>query len=307
MRTLRFHSYGSALDVLRVDETEPPRPGPGQIRVRVQACGLTPADWALCGGLFGGDLPRGIGLEVSGTVDGLGDGVTGVKVGDPVIAPVPFTGPTAGASELVVVDFWTPRPAGLDPVRAAALPMAVETAYRGLDELGIHEGATVLVHGTGSAVGYAAAQIALRRGARVITTAGETYADALREVGAEVTSHGEGMAERVTALAGGPVDPALDTALAKGAASALGSSTKASEQVLRLTGFARAGKPGARVGSAGGMDALRYDVLGEYAQLAADGLFSVPVARHFPLEDWRTAAELSLSGRACGKLVLRFD
>jgi NADPH:quinone reductase-like Zn-dependent oxidoreductase len=90
----------------------------------VQTCGLNPADWALCSGLFAGELPRVIGLEVSGTIDLLGDGVTGIDIGDPVFGPGPFTGPTAGASEHAVLDTWFPRPAGLDLVDAAALPMA---------------------------------------------------------------------------------------------------------------------------------------------------------------------------------------
>ncbi|HVT69057.1 MAG TPA: alcohol dehydrogenase catalytic domain-containing protein, partial [Trebonia sp.] len=141
MRTLRFHEYGGPGDVLRLEEAEVPRPGPGQVRVAVRVCGLTPADWALCGGLFGGDLPRGIGLEVAGTVDALGDGVTGVRAGDEVFGPGPFTGPTAGASEYALLDIWFPRPEGLDPAHAAALPMAVETAYRGLEQLGVKEGA----------------------------------------------------------------------------------------------------------------------------------------------------------------------
>src|SRR5690242_14712693 len=168
MRTLRFHEHGPALDVLRLDDAEPPVPGPGQVRVTVEACGLTPADWALCGGLFPGDLPRGIGLEVAGTVDAVGDGVTGVGIGDPVFGPAPFTGPTAGASEQAVLEMWFPRPPGLGAVGAAALPMAVETACRGLDALGVRDGMTVLVHGAGTTVGYAAVQMALRRGARVV-------------------------------------------------------------------------------------------------------------------------------------------
>src|SRR5947199_247355 len=69
MRTLRFHEYGKPLDVLGLEQTEPPHPAPGQIRIAVHACGLTPADWALCGGLFAGDLPRGIGLEAAGMVE----------------------------------------------------------------------------------------------------------------------------------------------------------------------------------------------------------------------------------------------
>lgn len=305
MRTLRFHEYGAPLDVLRLEDAEPPTPGPGRIRVTVQTCGLNPADWALCGGLFAGDLPRGVGLEVSGTVDAVGDGVSGVEIGDPVLGPAPFTGPTAGASEQALLDLWFPRPPGLDPVQAAALPMAVETAYRGVDTLGVRDGTTVLVHGAGTTVGYAAVQIALLRGARVIATAGETYADALRVAGAEVTGYGDGMAERVTALAGGPVDLALDAAPVSDALPGLMRTVKAPEHVLTLSDFAAAKELGVRFSGPGGEGTIRYDVLGEYARLAAEGRFSVPVARTFSLEDWRAATELSRSGRPRGKLVLR--
>lgn len=69
MRTIRFHDYGEPADVLRMDRAAVPDPGSGRIRVTVHACGVSPADWALCRGLFPGKLPRGIGLELSGTVD----------------------------------------------------------------------------------------------------------------------------------------------------------------------------------------------------------------------------------------------
>lgn len=309
MLTLRFHEYGAAADVLRLEDAEVPRPGPGQVRVAVQVCGLTPADWALCGGLFAGELPRGIGLEVAGTVDALGDGVAGVRVGDAVFGPVPFTGPTAGASEYAVLDVWFRRPPGLDPAGAAALPMAVETAYRGLvDGLGVKAGHTVLVNGAGTTVGFAAAQIAVLRGARVIATAGETYADALRAAGADVTGYGDGMAERVTALAGGPVDLAFDAAPPSDALPELVRTVNAPQDVLTISDFAAAAKLGVRFpfnpDAVESDVALRYDVLGEFARLAAEGRFSVPVARAFPLAGWREAAEISLSRRARGKLVL---
>ncbi len=304
MRTLRFHEHGAPLDVLRLDDAETPIPGPGQIRIAVQACGLTPADWALCEGLFPGDLPRGVGLEVSGTVDAIGDGVTGVDLGDPVVGPAPFAGPTAGASEQAVLDVWFPRPPGLDPVGAAALPMAVETAYRGLDALGVGAGQTVLVHGAGTTVGYAAAQIAVRHGARVIATAGKTHADALRNLGVEVTDYGDGMAERVRTLAGGPVDLALDTAPPGTALAELVRTVESPKHLLTVTDFAAAKELGVRFSGPGGEGTIRNDVIGDYATLAADGRFSIPIAGTFPLDDWRTAVELSRSGQARGKLVL---
>lgn len=305
MRTLRFHTYGAPLDVLRLEDAEPSVPGPGQVRVTVQACGLNPADWALCGGLFGGDLPRGIGLDVSGTVDAVGDGVAGAAVGDAVFGPAPFTGPTAGASDQALLDVWFPRPPGLDPVAAAALPMAVETAYRGLDVLGAGDGHTVLVHGAGTTVGYAAAQIALLHGARVIATAGPTHAGALRARGIEVTGYGDGLAGRVLDLAGGPVDRALDTAPpVRGVLRELLRTVKEPADLLTVTAFDEAKELGVRFSGPGGEGTVRTDVLGEYGRLAAEGRFSVPVAATYPLEDWRAAAERSLSGHARGKLVL---
>jgi NADPH:quinone reductase-like Zn-dependent oxidoreductase len=308
MRTLRFHEHGPALDVLRLEEAEPPVPGPGQIRIAVQACGLNPADWALCEGLFAGELPRGIGLEVSGTVDAIGEGVAGVAIGDPVLGPAPFLGPTAGAAEQALLDVWFPRPAGLDPVAAAALPMAVETACRGLRALGVCDGAegkTVLVHGAGTTVGYAAVQIAIEHGARVLATAGETYAKELRALGAEVTGYGEGMAERVTALAGGPVDLAFDAAPVSGALPVLLQTVRSPRDVLTVSDFGSAKELGARFSGPGGEGTISNDVLGHYARLAAEGRFSVPVARSLPLAGWREGVEASLSGRARGKLVLR--
>lgn len=305
MRTLRFHTYGDPADVLRLTDAEVPIPGPGQIRIAVQACGLTPADWALCGGLFAGDLPRGIGLEVAGIVDAIGESVTGgaaVKIGDPVFGPAPFRGPTAGASEFALLDIWVPRPPGLDPVDAAALPMAVETAYRGLDQLGVKPGQTVLVNGAGTTVGYAAVQIAQRLGAQVIATAGETYAGALRATGAEVTGHGAGLVERVRALRGDPVDLVLDTAPPSNALPDLIELAGSPRSVVTLSDFAAAQELGVRGGI--GNATQRYDVLGEFAQLAAEGKFSIPIGGVYPLGEWRTPVERSRSGHARGKLVL---
>jgi NADPH:quinone reductase-like Zn-dependent oxidoreductase len=302
MRTLRFHQHGDPAEVLRLEEAEMPTPGPGQIRIKVQTCGLTPADWALCGGLFAGALPRGIGLEVSGLADALGDDVTGVEIGDPVLGPAPFQGPTAGASEYAVLDIWVPRRPGLDPIQAAALPMAVETAYRGLDELGVKPGQTVLINGAGTTVGYAAVQIAQRLGASVIATAGETYAQALRSIGAHVVPYGEGLAERVPET----VDLALDTAPPSNALPALIEITGSPQRVVTLSDFAAAQELGVR-GGIDGNATLRYDVLGEFADLAADGRFEIPIGGVYELDEWRTPMERSRSGHPRGKLILQIS
>ena len=303
-RTLRFHNYGEPSDVLRLEETELPGPGAKRIRVRVHACGLNPADWALCRGLFAGNLPRGIGLDVSGTVDAVGEGVEDVAVGDEVLGPVDFAGaPVAGASDFAILNYWTRRPSGLDPVQAAALPLSVETAFRSLENLGVKVEHTVLINGAGTTVGFAAVQMALLRGARVIATAGNTFADRLRAIGASVTPYGDGMVERVFELTRKSPDLILDTAPASGVLAALVQIAGDPSHVLTISDFAAAKELGVR-SSFGEDTTLRYDILGDFAQLAAEGKFTVPVNRTFPLEDWRAALDLSQSQRAHGKLVL---
>jgi NADPH:quinone reductase-like Zn-dependent oxidoreductase len=306
MRTIRFHDYGEPAAVLRLEKAAIPDPRTGHIRVQVYACGLNPADWALCRGLFAGDLPRGIGLEVSGFVDAVGTDVTDVRAGDHVLGVPDFAGyPSAGASDYVVLNHWTRVPAGLDFVDAAALPMAVETAFRSLDALGVTAGQTLLINGAGTTVGFAAVQIALMRGVRIIATAGETFAGRLRDLGAIVTPYGDGMIDRVREVGGGAPDLVLDTAPARGVLPDL---VKISDgdprRVLTITDFEEAARLGVRVTGRGEHVVSRYDVLGEFAQLAAEGKFTVPVARTFNLEDWRAALDLSLSGRPRGKLLL---
>lgn len=228
-----------------------------------------------------------------------------VHVGDTVLGTADWAHcSSAGASDRAIMDRWISVPTGLDLVHAAALPMAVDTAYLHLSWLGLDLDKTILIHGAGSTVGFAAVQIALARGLRVIATAGDTYAGQLRDLGASVTSYGEGMVERVAALSDGHVALALDTAPVGGALPNLvqivGGDPK---RVLTISDFEAAAELGARDTFHEDL-AARVDGLAEFAQLAAEGKFRVPIARTFPLEQWRTALEISQSGTARGKLVL---
>lgn len=304
-RTVRFHSYGEPAEVLRLEETSLPVPAADRVRVKVHACGLNPADWALCKGLFAGDLPRGIGLEAAGTVDEVGDGVTDVAAGEMVFGPVDFvTTNTAGASDFAVLQHWTRVPEGLDATHAAALPMAVAIAFGSLDCLGVEAGKSVLIHGAGSTVGFAAAQIALLRGARVLATAGNTFAEQLRLLGASVTSYGEGMVNRVLGLLGTSPDLVLDTAPVSGALPALVKIAGDPKRVMTISDFAAAKELGVRSNLEDPNMRIRYDVLGDFAKLAAEGKFSVPIARTFALEEWKAALVVSQSQQARGKLIL---
>jgi NADPH:quinone reductase-like Zn-dependent oxidoreductase len=304
----RFHEYGEPGDVLHLETAPVPDPGPDRIRIVVHACGLAPADWALCRGLFPGQLPRGIGCDVSGTVDAVGDGVTDVAIGDLVFGTADWANcSSAGASDRAIMDHWFAVPAGLDLTQAAALPMALDTAYWHLARLGLSADQTILIHGAGSTVGFAAVQIALIRGARVIATAGDTYAQRLRDLGATVTAYGDGMVQRVKAISDGPIHLVLDTAPVGGALPDLVEIADGDpKRVLTISDFEAAQELGVR-------DSFhedpttrseRFDAFPEFAQLAADGRFTVPIARTFPLEDWRTALEISLTGHPRGKLLL---
>lgn len=311
-RVIRFHEIGEPLEVLREEHIEVPDPPTGGVRVRVLATGLNPADWELCRGFMPGALPRGIGCDVAGIVEAVGEGVDreAVRIDDVVFGTADFAGqPSAGAADAAILNNWSHVPAGLDPVQAATLPMVVQTAAWTLEITDLEPGATLLVHGAGGMVGYAAVQIALNRGAQVIATAGPTFTADLEGFGARVTSYGEGMADRVRILTNGQdVDLVLDTprpspgtlpdliALAGGDP----------RRVMTISNHAEARALGARVN----IDELRPGLtpptvlMPEYAALAAQGSFRVPIAKSYPFEQWRDAVQLSLSGNPHGKVVL---
>jgi NADPH:quinone reductase-like Zn-dependent oxidoreductase len=308
-RVVRFHTIGEPLDVLLDERTEVADPGERRIRVRVAATGLNPADWELCRGFMRGALPRGIGCDVAGTVDAIGAGVDGVAVGDLVFGVSDFAAqPSAGAADFAILRMWFAVPTGLDAVHAATLPMVLQTAVWTLDLMDVRPGQTLLIHGAGGMVGFAAVQIALSRGARVIATAGPTFAPDLASFGAAVTPYGEGMVDRVRALADRPIDHILDVSRPnRGAIADLIEIAGSPERVVTISNHDEARARGARVNidelmAAGSVPSSGF--LPDYAAQAAAGKFTLPVAATFPLDQWRAAAELSLSGAPHGKVVL---
>ncbi len=194
----------------------------------------------------------------------------------------------------------------MEPLEAVVLPMAVQTATWSLDALGVAAGSTLLVNGAGATVGYAAAQIALDRGARVIATSGPSFAADLEGFGAQVTTYGDGTAERVRALAGGPVDLVLDAAPPQsGTIAELIAATTASEHVMTISNHDEARGAGARVN----LDHLAHaapaaSFLPAYAARAATGRFRIPIAASYPLTQWRDGVELLISGHPHGKVIV---
>lgn len=302
-----LREYGEPLDVLHPERIEVADPPSGQVRVCVAAVGLNPADWEFCRGFMSRDLPRGIGYDVAGTVDAVGAGVENVAIGDLVFGTADFLGqPSAGVAGSAILDSWYGVPDGLDPIAAAVLPMAVQTATWTLDALGLKPGDTLLVNGAGATVGFAATQIALRRGARVIATAGSSFASDLEKFGAQVTPYGEGMAERVRQLAGGPVDLVFDAPPPNaGSIAELITLTEEPNRVMTISNHDEARRLGARVNLDHLDDAVpAASFMPEYASLTAGGEFRIPIASTYPLAQWRDAVKLSMSGHPHGKVVL---
>jgi NADPH:quinone reductase-like Zn-dependent oxidoreductase len=301
MRGIQFTQFGGP-EVLELVELPDPEPGPGQIRLAVRATGVNPIDWKVRSGAMGGHLPRRTGQEVAGVVDRLGDGVTGVEVGEAVFGGAAGGG---GAAELALLESYARVPEALDFVGAAALPVAVEAAVRTLDALGVTGGQTVLINGASGSVGIAAVQFARARGARVIGTASEANHDYLREFGAEPTTYGEGLVQRVRALVGGQ-DPAVDRALdaaGGGVLPDLVALTGSPEHVLTIADYAGAEQTG--VPFSGGAGAERaWHALDDAAQLIEAGRFRLPVAQTFALADIGEAQRISQSGHPRGKLVV---
>lgn len=159
-------------DVLQVREAPDPSPGPGEVRIRVEAAGVNYADVVARMGMYQ-DAPRipfVVGYEVAGTVDAVGEGVPAARVGEPVVALTRF----GGYSEAVVVSAFqaTRRPAGMDAVTGAAIPVVGLTAWMMIEVMGRPEaGDRVLIHSAGGGVGLAAVQLAKARGAWVAGTA----------------------------------------------------------------------------------------------------------------------------------------
>jgi NADPH:quinone reductase-like Zn-dependent oxidoreductase len=297
MKAVRFSQFGGP-EVLEIVELPDPHPGPGQVRIAVRAAGVNPSDWKKRQGLMDPELPQTLGYEAAGVVDELGAGVADVAVGDRVFG---FSADGAAQAELAVLAYYAPIPLSLDFPGAAALPAAVETATRALDQLGVGDGSTLLINGASGSVGSAAVQLAVARGARVIGTASPANHTFLRSLGAEPVAYGEGLVERVRALAPDGVDLALDVA-GSGVLPELIDLADGSEHVVTIADFAGAQEHGVRFSSGETGRALyALDGIGE---LIESGRFSLPVAQAFALAEVAAAQRASEGGHAPGKLVL---
>ncbi|OQQ14488.1 NADPH:quinone reductase [Streptomyces sp. M41(2017)] len=296
-----FTRYGGP-EAEALVERDRPSPGPGEVLVAVRAAGVNPVDWKQRTGHRrpGGEprpLPAVFGNEVAGVVVETGAGVTGFAVGDEV-----FGNPVDGGYAeyaLLPVAVTARKPAGLSFTDAAALPVAAATAYDGIRQLGLPEGATLLITGAGGGVGVAAVQIARDAGLRVVGVASAGKKDFVESLGAVHVPSGPGLAERLRAAAPDGVDGVFDLVGGEAleeAASALVDVTKL------ITGADR--ETVAKLGGTGVERARTAAVLDEVGRLAADGTLRPFVTRTFPLDRAGEALRAVEDGHARGKIVI---
>jgi NADPH:quinone reductase-like Zn-dependent oxidoreductase len=313
MRAVQFSEYGPP-DVVHVAEVAEPHAGPGEIRIAVRASGVSPGETLVRSGalrdVVPAEFPFRTGFDAAGVVDEVGAGVSGVVEGDEVFGMAGSDVRGANAERTVLVA-WAPKPASWSWEEAGGAAGAVETGARVLDRLAVGPGDTVLVQGAAGGTGSVAVQLAVARGATVIGTASEVNHEFLRSLGAEPTTYGPGLVERVRALAPDGVDAVFDCA--GGALPDLIEIAGGPERVVTIADFTAAahgvhmshGAPADETGTAiGAADPLAVHGLAIATELADQGRLRIPVAAVFPLAEAAAAHKLSETRHARGKIVL---
>lgn len=307
MRAVQQQTLGEP-DVLAVVDLPRPTPRTNEVLIRVEAASVNPTDWKhRATGGFIGEPPFVLGWDLSGVVEEVGIGVARFSPGDEVFGMLSYPfGHGAHAEYVTAPAAWfAPKPASLDHVQAAALPLVSLTAWQALVENArIQPGQRVLIHAAAGGVGHVAVQIAKARGAHVIGTASSEKHDFLREIGVDepIDYREVDIAEAVS-----DVDAVLDT---------IGGDTSlASLRTLRPGGIVVSTLPvgsddlyreAERLGVRAVrmlVDASRHDLL-SITDLVERGELRATIADVFPLEQAAEAHRRGETGRTTGKMVL---
>jgi NADPH:quinone reductase-like Zn-dependent oxidoreductase len=302
-KAVRFDRYGD-VDVLQVVEVPRPVPAAGQVVVRVRAAGINPGEAAIRAGLlherWPATFPSGQGSDLAGVVDEVGDGITGVAVGDEVIG---FTHDRASQAELVAIDadHLTPRPAGVPWEVAGALFVVGATAYATVHAVAPGQDDTVVVSGAAGGVGTIAVQLARLMGATVLGLASPPHHGWLYNHGVVPLEYGDGVEQRIRDATGGAPDAFIDT-FGSGYVDLAISLGVVPERIDTIADWPAAQRYGVKTD--GNMVGARAEVLAELAGLIDAGRLDVPIARTYPLADVREAYRELEQRHTLGKIVL---
>lgn len=304
MRAVRFDHYGP-VDVLDVVEVDEPRPGPGQVRVRVAATSINPGESQIREGAMAerapSTFPSGQGSDLAGVVDWLGDGVQDWAVGDEVVG---WTDDRTAQAELVIVDaaHLTRRPPGVAWEQVAGLYVAGCTAYQLVQRGGVSASDTVVLAGATGGVGSIAVQLLRRTDARVLAVAGPDNDAWLRSMGAEPVNHGDDLLQRLRQAAPDGVDALLDCFGGGYVQMGLDLGVEPS-RIVTIIDFDTAQRVGAQ--SFTSYQQASAEQVGELAAMIERGQLMVPVDRVYPLDEVRDAYTQLERRHTRGKIVLR--
>ena len=303
-RAVRFDRYGG-IEELKVVEVPTPTAGPGQVVVEVIAAGINPGEAKIRTGAlhdrWPAAFPSGQGTDFAGRIAEVGSGVGGVRVGDEVLG---FTDDRAGHATHVAVpaEQVTAKPAGLDWDVAGALYVAGTTAFAAMRAVGAQQADTVAVSGAAGGVGSIVVQLLRARDVTVLGIASEANHDWLRKIGVIPVAYGEGLADRIRAVAPDGVDAFIDTFGADYVELAIELGI-AAERIDTIINWEAAAKYGVK--TEGNAAAGTIDVLAELAELAAAGTVQVPIAAVYPLDKVQEAYRELEQQHTRGKIVLR--
>jgi NADPH:quinone reductase-like Zn-dependent oxidoreductase len=302
-KAVRFDQYGGR-DVLYIAEVAVPNPAPGEVVVRVKATGVNPGEAAIREGRlherYPATFPSGEGSDLAGVVHAVGGGVTLWTIGDEVLG---WTENRASHAEYVVVPAGqlVMKPPALSWEVAGSLYVAGCTAYAAVRAVGAGPGDTVVVSAAAGGVGSIAVQLVQVRGARAIGIASAPHHDWLRSVGVIPVAYGEGLAERIGAVAPSGVNAFVDTFGPEYVHLAVELGV-APTRIDTIIAYDAAVEVGARTD--GSMAGTSTDVLAEMANLVASGRIVVPIAATYPLERVVDAFAEVEQRHTLGKVVL---
>jgi NADPH:quinone reductase-like Zn-dependent oxidoreductase len=287
-----------------VREVEDPVAGPGEVLVAVKAAGINPGEIAIREGRlherWPATFPSGEGTDHAGVVRAVGDGVKEFAVGDEVLG---WSEQRSSQAELVVVpaEQLTAKPAAVPWEVAGSLFVVGMAAYASVQAVSPKPGETVVVSAAAGGVGSVAAQLARDTGARVIGLASEPNHDWLRAHDVVPVTYGEGQAARIREAAGASIDAFIDT-FGSGyvdLAIELGVSPERINTIIDNDAVQRLG-----VKAQGTHAIASAPLLGQLADLVAEGRLEIPVARTYPLAQVRDAFEELAARHTHGKIVL---
>jgi NADPH:quinone reductase-like Zn-dependent oxidoreductase len=305
VRKVRIHRFGGP-EVVQVDNVEQSLPDALQVLVSVRAASINPVDFKIRNGQYPAvkedRLPYTLGRDVSGIVEKCGAQATQFNIGDEVLGMVGIGGGGYAEKALVEQQAIARKPAAVDHMRAAAIPLAGLTAWQGLFRYGqLKSGQSVLIHGGSGGVGHFAIQFAKAKGARVLTTVSTANVALARELGADVvidykTQRFEDQArdlDLVFDLIGGDTRERSWKLLKRGGAMVSTLADPSQETALQY-----------------GVRALRYTVeanggeLAEIINLVVSGKVKPHVGKTFRLEEAVPAMAVIEHGGSPGKIVL---